>query len=81
MGSSNVDRWNLRWNLEANQEIENSRFAACARELFEADIADCEECLSATWQIRPWYQRIPEWFWGNVAHFIERLSNYLKRNK
>ena len=81
LGSSNVDRWNLRWNLEANQEIEDSRFTASVRELFETDFADSEECLLETWQMRPRYRRILEWFWGKVAHLLERVSIYLKRNK
>lgn len=81
LGSSNVDRWNLRWNLEANQEIEDSRFAARVRELFESDFADSEECLLETWQLRPRYRRILEWFWGKFVHLLERVSTYLKRNK
>lgn len=81
LGSSNVDRWNLRWNLEANQEIEDSRFAASTRELFEKDFADSEECLSATWLMRPRYRRVLEWFSGKVARYLERISAYLQRQK
>ncbi len=34
IGSSNLDRWGLLWNLEANQEIESPEFAAQAAAMF-----------------------------------------------
>jgi len=81
LGSSNMDSWNLRWNLEANQEIENSDFAVRTRELFEADFADSEECQLSTWQMRPHYRRVQEWFWGKIAQWLERISIRLRRDK
>ena len=30
VGSSNLDRWSFKWNLEANQEIDNAAFAHSA---------------------------------------------------
>ena len=81
LGSSNVDRWNLRWNLEANQEIENSEFAARTRELFEEDFADSEECLAKAWGLRSRYRHAREWFWGKVAQWLEGFSIYLRRRK
>ncbi len=81
LGSSNVDRWNLRWNLEANQEIENSDFAAQTRELFESDFTDSEECQLSSWQKRPRYHRALEWFWGEIAQYLERITNWIRRNK
>lgn len=80
LGSSNVDRWNLRWNLEANQEVEDSRFAACVRELFETDFADSEECQLTVWQMRPRYRRVLEWFWGNVAWLLGGIGVYRHRH-
>jgi len=81
LGSSNVDRWNLRWNLEANQEIENSDFAARSRELFEADFADSEEHLLNTWQMRPRYRHVLEWFWGKVARWLENIGSHIRRKR
>lgn len=81
LGSSNVDRWNLRWNLEANQEVEDSRFAARIEELFETDLAASEECQLETWQMRPRYRRILEWFWGKVDGWIERVTIRWRRQK
>jgi cardiolipin synthase A/B len=81
LGSSNVDSWNLRWNLEANQEIENSGFAMRTRELFEADFIDSEECQLETWQMRPRYRRALEWFWGRVAKWLEKMGGRIRRRK
>jgi len=81
LGSSNVDRWNLRWNLEANQEIENSAFAVRTRELFETDFADSEECRLNTWQMRPRYRRVLEWFWGRVARWLENIDSHIRRKR
>ena len=81
LGSSNIDRWNLRWNLEANQEIEDSNFANTVQELFADGFMDSEECLQAFWQLRSRYRRSLEWFWGKVEGALERFSIYLRRNK
>ena len=74
LGSCNVDRWNLRWNLEANQEIEDSRFAARAGELFATDFGVSEECHVQQWQLRSRYRKWQEWFWGGVDRLLERVG-------
>ena len=79
LGSSNVDRWNLRWNLEGNQEIEDSLFAHDVRELFENDLQDSTECVLQDWRSRSWVGRWQEWFWGHVEGLIEKLSELLRR--
>jgi hypothetical protein len=76
-----VDRWNLRWNLEANQEVEDSRFAARTSELFAADFADSEECFPDSWQMRPRYRRALEWFWGKVDRWLDSVTVRLRRRK
>lgn len=81
LGSSNIDRWNLRWNLEANQEVEDSLFAARSRELFEANFALSEECLLENWQLRSRFRRVLEWFWGKVGLLLERYSLRIRRKK
>lgn len=79
LGSSNVDRWNLLWNLEANQEVENSQFAESVHELFEKDFVLSDECHLTSWQMRPVHRRMLEWFWGKVARVLERVSTTLRR--
>lgn len=81
IGSSNVDRWNLRWNLEANQEIESSDFASRVCELFSADFAESRECLLSSWEMRPYYRRVLEWFWGRVALLLEKVSIRIRRRR
>jgi phosphatidylserine/phosphatidylglycerophosphate/cardiolipin synthase-like enzyme len=79
LGSSNVDRWNLRWNLEANQEIEDSVFAADVHQLFEADFQYCQECRLESWPLRPLFSRFREWFWGGVDHWLDRMGARLRK--
>ncbi len=81
LGSSNVDRWNLRWNLEGNQEVEDSQFSRDVRELFEADFKESTECVLGNWRARPWYHRWQEWFWGQIEVLIERVSERMRRHK
>ncbi len=78
IGSSNVDRWNLRWNLEANQELADRNLATEVARLFERDFADSLEIHSETWFSRPWHRRLLEWFWGKVDLWLERRSQRSK---
>jgi cardiolipin synthase A/B len=73
IGSSNIDRWTLRWNLEANQEIDDAVFAAEVSAMLERDFRDSEECLFEEWRNRPWQRRVLETFWGWVDIWLERL--------
>ncbi len=74
IGSSNVDRWNLMWNLEANQEIKNQQTAETIKAIFLSDLQQCEEITLACWQQRPWYRRALEWFWGRVDVTLHRIT-------
>jgi cardiolipin synthase len=74
IGSSNLDRWNLRWNLEANQEVDDAGFAATVQAMFEEDFRHCVECRHEEWRRRPWYQRLRERFWGRVDMWLESLG-------
>lgn len=78
IGSSNVDRWNLRWNLEGNQEVEDSDFADDVRVLLEKDFVQSEEFVFEHWMRRPWYARFQEWFYGNVDMWLERVGWAIK---
>ncbi|WP_370584026.1 phosphatidylserine/phosphatidylglycerophosphate/cardiolipin synthase family protein [Motiliproteus sp. SC1-56] len=67
LGSCNLDHWNLRWNLEANQEVQDARLAEDVYATFRADFAQSEEVTYQYWMARPWYQRV----WGfcrGLAH-------------
>ncbi|MEK7321471.1 MAG: phospholipase D-like domain-containing protein [Pseudomonadota bacterium] len=72
IGSSNIDRWTMRWNLEANQEIADADFAADVHAMLNSDFAESKEYLLPHWKNRPWYRRLLERFWGGVDVWLER---------
>jgi cardiolipin synthase len=74
IGSSNIDRWNLRWNLEANQEMDDAEVAQEVDALFRRDFAHSQEIHYEEWQRRPWRPRLMEWFWGTVDVWLERYT-------
>jgi len=73
IGSSNIDRWNFRWNLEANQEIEDQAFVDKVTTMFELDFSDSRLYQLDNWLQRPWYFRLQEWFWGKVDRLLDRI--------
>jgi cardiolipin synthase len=74
IGSSNLDRWNLRWNLEANQEVWDAALAAQVGAMFERDFAEAIECRYDEWRRRPWHARARERWWGRVDMWLEGLG-------
>ena len=70
IGSSNMDRWNFRWNMEANQEIESENFTMSAREILINDFGNSKEINYSQWLRRSKYQRFKEWLWGKVDLWI-----------
>ncbi|WP_127475697.1 phospholipase D-like domain-containing protein [Sulfurivermis fontis] len=74
IGSSNIDRWNFSWNLEANQEVEDHALAEQVAALFEADFTHSREFLAGEWRQRSWRRRLQERFWGFIELWLERLS-------
>jgi cardiolipin synthase len=66
IGSSNMDRWNLRWNLEANQEVSDPGFAADASRMFQEDFAHSREMYCQEWQRRSWFHQLKERLWGQI---------------
>lgn len=74
IGSSNLDRWNLRWNLEANQEVKDAAFARALQALLEDDFSASIEQHYHDWQRRPLYLRLREHLWGKVGRWLTRLG-------
>jgi phosphatidylserine/phosphatidylglycerophosphate/cardiolipin synthase-like enzyme len=79
IGSSNLDRWNVRWNLEANQEIDNSSFAARVADLFEQDFGGSQQFDYEWWKQRPWHWRWREWFWSRIGRWLLQVGPRLGR--
>ncbi len=74
IGSSNMDRWNLRWNLEADQAVDDAKFATEVTNMINTDLKDSIEVSTVQWFNRPLKQRLREWFWNKVARSYEFLS-------
>jgi cardiolipin synthase A/B len=72
IGSSNGDRWNLRWNLEGNQEVADREFTDQVQAMIEADFIQSREITYSEWRLRPWYLRFAERFWGGVDRWLEK---------
>lgn len=79
IGSCNADRWNYRWNLEANQEVKDPLLISKMTRLFEADFAHCEEYDYELWRRRPWHRKLLEDLWGQVVNLLQWFSS-LKRH-
>ena len=74
IGSSNLDRWNQRWNLDANQEIDDSDFAREVSQMFEQDFKQSQELNFQQWQARSRWQRLREWFSGRLVILLDWLG-------
>jgi phosphatidylserine/phosphatidylglycerophosphate/cardiolipin synthase-like enzyme len=74
VGSSNMDRWNLRWNLEANQEVDGRSFAEAACAVFENDLRDSLEIHYSDWHRRGLRARLRERLWGRVDMLLESIG-------
>jgi cardiolipin synthase len=72
LGSSNLDRWSFRWNLEANQEISDARFSACAAAMFAADLDVSLAISRRYWRQRAWFDRVRESIAGALDRQLDR---------
>ena len=72
IGSANVDRWNFRWNLEANVEVIDVKSTKESREIMLNDFKHCEEIHYKLWVNRSRFQRLNEWFWGKIDNFLTK---------
>jgi phosphatidylserine/phosphatidylglycerophosphate/cardiolipin synthase-like enzyme len=72
VGSSNLDRWSFKWNLEANQEIENEAFATVAAAVFEKDCGQSLELDRHRWSQRAWIGRLQERLAGSLDRWSDR---------
>jgi cardiolipin synthase A/B len=77
IGSSNLDRWSFKWNLEANQEVRDAAFATVAAALFEGDCAQSEMLSRRNWPQRAWLDRLRE----RIAAACGRLLDRWRRPK
>ena len=72
VGSSNLDRWSFRWNLEANQEIESAALAAQAAAILAADCGESQELNRRHWRRRAVRDRLRESIAGALDRILDR---------
>ena len=72
VGSSNLDRWSFKWNLEANQEIADSAFSEVAAAVFEKDCGRSLELDRRRWARRAWADRLQERLAGTLDRWLDR---------
>jgi cardiolipin synthase len=72
VGSSNLDRWSFKWNLEANQEIDDARFSDVAAAVFEKDCGQSLELDRRRWRRRAWMDRLQERLAGALDRWLDR---------
>jgi phosphatidylserine/phosphatidylglycerophosphate/cardiolipin synthase-like enzyme len=72
IGSSNLDRWSFRWNLEANQEIADTAVADAAAAVFERDFASSRPISRRYWRQRAWLDRLREGIAGALDRRLDR---------
>jgi phosphatidylserine/phosphatidylglycerophosphate/cardiolipin synthase-like enzyme len=71
IGSSNLDRWSFKWNLEANQEVADGRVADAAAALFAADLEVSEALSRRQWPQRARLDRLREHIAGLLDRWLE----------
>ncbi|WP_033336914.1 phospholipase D-like domain-containing protein [Thioalkalivibrio thiocyanodenitrificans] len=74
VGSSNLDHWTLRWNMEANQNVMRADFAAELARVFEADFAQSTLWTREQWSARGRWQRFKEWLFGTLDDWLVQIS-------
>ncbi|MBV8741956.1 MAG: phosphatidylserine/phosphatidylglycerophosphate/cardiolipin synthase family protein [Sinobacteraceae bacterium] len=72
VGSSNLDRWSFKWNLEANQEVEDAHFAGRAASVFQEDCRVSAQLDHHRWPERAWLDRLQEQLAGAIDRWLDR---------
>lgn len=75
IGSSNRDRWNLHWNLEANQEVDDPAFAVSVAAMLHADFRLAREIDWHGWHRRGLWPWLLERSGGCVDAALRRLRH------
>ncbi len=73
-GSSNLDLWNIVWNLDANQEMFDTNIAAMHEKMFIHDMKNSQCFTYIEWKKRSWWTRVWECFWGRVRGLLTWFS-------
>jgi len=78
IGSSNLDKWNQKFNLELNVEVQAPELTKQLADFFEQGFNDSIQINPTEWESRSRLQRIREWFWSKIAIWLERFIHNLR---
>jgi cardiolipin synthase len=79
IGSSNLDRWNQRWNLDANQAVLDGQFSQQVVTMLENDFAQSRLITHQDWERRPLWQRIKERYFGFYVSLLQWFNYVITR--
>ena len=79
VGSSNLDRWNQFWNLDANQIVRDPDLTEETVTLFEKDFAASKLITLESWKNRSTLQRFLEWWSIYIVRVIQWLVFFATR--
>jgi len=77
IGSCNLDRWNMHWNLDANQSVSSKAFSQIVADLLDADFQLCHHVTKDTWSRRPLGKRIKLASSSLLVKLIEKIFSRL----
>jgi cardiolipin synthase len=84
IGSSNLDRWNQRWNLDANQAVLDGQFSQQVSAMFENDFAQSRQITDEAWERRPLWQRFKEHYFGfyvSLLNWFNYVITSINKNR
>ncbi|WP_421864657.1 phospholipase D-like domain-containing protein [Motiliproteus sp.] len=73
IGSCNLDHWNLRWNLEANQEVIDPHLCRQLEQQLRRDFESSRQVSLKRWLARPLWRRLYEFVLGYLAAILLRI--------
>ena len=76
IGSCNLDRWNMHWNLDANQAIASKRFAQTVADLLSNDFALSQEIARDSWSRRSLVKRFKSLCSSFFVKIVEKFFSW-----
>jgi len=73
IGSCNLDRWNMHWNLDANQSVADKDFAERVAVLLAEDFLQCSRVTVVKWSRRSLLKRIKSLSSSLIVTILEKL--------
>lgn len=78
LGSCNIDKWNYRWNLDANQEITDEKFTQSIVDMYQMDFNNSNEIVLSDWKKRSFFRKLKIRFWAFVIRLTDTILIRLK---